>query len=264
MAKSSKTSKPRSTSTSAPISIPLLSTMPPGLPAKALAFDQASPPDRAAFNQLTASSQPLSRDQKIAILHDLDQSQVRSCTSCELHRQRTNTVFGEGDVDSPILFIGEGPGENEDLQGRPFVGRAGELLEKMILALGLTRDQVYIANTVKCRPPGNRTPTPAEIDSCWPFLSQQIQTIRPKVIVTLGGPATKTLLQTQTGITALRGSWHWFMGFTPQGPAFPVMPTFHPAYLLRAYTPENRKKVWEDLKSALALSKNEIVLLPPQ
>ncbi len=163
------------------------------------------------------------------------------------------TVFGEGDADAGLMFIGEGPGQNEDEQGRPFVGRAGELLTKMIAAMGFAREQVFIANVVKCRPPGNRTPTPAEADACWPYLRRQILTIEPHVIVTLGGPATKRLLDTKTGITALRGTWHLFHGIEPEGPAVPVMPTFHPAYLLRSYTKENRAKVWSDLQAAMRL-----------
>src|SRR5690606_28970493 len=126
---------------------------------------------------------------------------VKPCEKCELCRGRLNTVFGEGDPDAPVMFIGEGPGQNEDEQGRPFVGRAGELLEKMIVAMGLSRDRVYIANTVKCRPPNNRAPTPIEVDACWDYLHRQIATIRPRAIVTLGGPAAKAVLKTNEGVT---------------------------------------------------------------
>jgi DNA polymerase len=143
------------------------------------------------------------------------------------------------------MFIGEGPGAEEDAQGEPFVGRAGKKLDEMIVAIGLSREQVYIANIVKCRPPQNRDPERDEVETCSPFLIDQIEAIRPRVIVTLGAPATRTLLNTRVGITRLRGSWQSFRGI-------PVMPTFHPAYLLRAYTPENRRKVWEDLKAARA------------
>lgn len=188
----------------------------------------------------------------MAQLEALDRDEVRSCSKCELCRARTQTVFGEGDPDAMVMFIGEGPGENEDLQGRPFVGRAGELLNKQIVAMGYAREQVYIANVVKCRPPNNRTPTPVETGTCWDYLRRQIQIIQPRAIVTLGGPATKTLLNTTTGITALRGIWHAFEGLSPEGPVIPVMPTFHPAYLLRAYTEDNRRKVWSDLKQVLA------------
>ena len=197
------------------------------------------------------------RAERLRVLGEIDQQEVKGCQKCELCRGRTHTVFGEGDVEAKLMFIGEGPGENEDLQGRPFCGRAGELLDKMILAVQFKREEVYIANTVKCRPPNNRPPTPGEIDACWGYLVRQIAVIQPTVIVTLGAPATKTLLQTTVGISALRGSWHSFTGLQPGGPAIPVMPTYHPAYLLRAYTPENRRKVWEDLKKAAALARGE-------
>ncbi len=192
----------------------------------------------------------LDRAGKLKVLEALDRDQVRSCTRCELCRGRTNTVFGEGDVDAPIMFIGEGPGQNEDEQGRPFVGRAGELLGKMIVAMGLTREQVYIANIVKCRPPNNRAPTPVEVQTCWPYLHRQIGTIRPQAIVTLGGPATKAILGAAEGITRLRGTWHSY-SLGPGEEPIPVMPTFHPAYVLRNYTPEVRGKVWSDLQQVM-------------
>ncbi len=187
---------------------------------------------------------------KLAILNAMDENEVRGCTKCELCKGRTNTVFGEGDANAQLMFIGEGPGQTEDELGRPFVGRAGELLDKMITAMGLKREQVYIANVVKCRPPNNRAPTPVEVDTCWDYLQRQIETIRPRVIVTLGGPATKKLLQTDKGITAIRGTWH-SLTLSPGAASIPIMPTFHPAYLLRAYTPDNRRKVWSDLKKAM-------------
>ncbi len=167
------------------------------------------------------------------------------CTRCKLHEGRTNIVFGVGNPGAGLMFIGEGPGADEDAQGEPFVGRAGKKLDEMIKAIGLAREEVYIANIVKCRPPDNRDPQPDEVGTCSPFLYRQIEAIRPRVIVTLGSPATKTLLNTRVGITKLRGSWHSYAGI-------PVLPTVHPAYLLRAYTPENRRKVWEDLKAARA------------
>jgi DNA polymerase len=140
------------------------------------------------------------------------------------------------------MFVGEGPGAEEDERGEPFVGKAGRKLDEMIQAMGFTRAQVYIANIVKCRPPGNRDPEPDEIATCAPFLVEQIEAIRPEVIVALGSPATRTLLRTSVGITKLRGQWHEFQGI-------PLMPTFHPAFLLRAYTKENRKLVWDDLQA---------------
>jgi DNA polymerase len=167
------------------------------------------------------------------------------CTRCKLHEQRTQIVFGVGDPRAKLMFVGEGPGAEEDARGEPFVGRAGKKLDEMIKAIGLEREAVYIANIVKCRPPKNRDPERDEIETCFPFLERQIEAIRPKVIVTLGAPAARTLLNTRVGITKLRGQWQAFRGI-------PVMPTYHPAYLLRAYTVENRRKVFDDLKSARA------------
>jgi len=183
----------------------------------------------------------------------MDEQEVRGCVKCELCRSRTQTVFGEGDPEAPVMFIGEGPGQHEDETGRPFVGRAGELLTNMINAMGYRREQVYIANLVKCRPLNNRTPTPVEAQACWDYLRRQIELIRPKVIVTLGGPATKMLLQTDTGITRLRGTWHAYEGIDPP---IPLMPTFHPAYLLRSYTTDNRRKVWSDLQQVMQRIRN--------
>jgi DNA polymerase len=167
------------------------------------------------------------------------------CTRCKLHAGRKNIVFGVGDPKARLMFVGEGPGAEEDQRGEPFVGRAGQKLDEMIKAIGLSREQVYIANIVKCRPPGNRDPEPDEVETCSPFLFKQIEAIAPRVIVTLGLPAARTLLSLKGGIGAARGRWHSFRGI-------PVMPTFHPAYLLRAYTPENRRMVWEDLQAARA------------
>jgi DNA polymerase len=167
------------------------------------------------------------------------------CRRCKLCETRTHIVFGVGNPNAKLMFVGEGPGADEDAKGEPFVGRAGQKLNEMIRAIGLTRPDVYIANIVKCRPPGNRDPQPDEVATCSPFLFRQIETIGPKVIVALGSPAAKTLLGTKAGITSLRGQWGSFRGI-------PVMPTFHPAYLLRSYTVENRTKVFEDLKAARA------------
>jgi DNA polymerase len=171
--------------------------------------------------------------------------ELGDCTRCKLHQDRTNIVFGVGDPQARLMFIGEGPGAEEDARGEPFVGRAGKKLDQMIEAIGLERAAVYIANIVKCRPPNNRDPEKDEIGTCSSFLEKQIEAIRPKVIVTLGAPAARTLLRTKIGITKLRGTWKSFRGI-------PVMPTYHPAYLLRAYTVENRRKVFDDLKAASA------------
>ncbi len=175
----------------------------------------------------------------------MDDQHVKPCTRCRLSQTRTHTVFGEGDPDASIFFIGEGPGENEDLQGRPFVGRAGELLNKMIVGMGLRREQVYIANIVKCRPPGNRAPAPDETDACTPYLVGQLEIIRPKVIVTLGLPATRYMLGGKLSMGKMRGQWHDWRGIK-------LMPTYHPAFLLRAYTEQNRADVWSDLKKVMA------------
>ena len=187
----------------------------------------------------------LSREQKIVSLRTLDETRVVGCTRCRLHVGRRNTVFGEGDVDASIFFIGEGPGETEDETGRPFVGRAGELLDRMIGGMGLKREQVFIANIVKCRPPGNRAPMPDETAACTPYLLEQIETVRPKVLVTLGAPATHFMLQTKVGISRLRGQWQNWRGIK-------LMPTFHPAYLLRNYTQDTRAMVWSDLQKVMA------------
>ena len=198
------------------------------------------------------------REDKLAILQEMDEQEVRPCRKCGLCESRTQTVFGVGNPDAALMFIGEAPGETEDQRGEPFVGKAGELLNKMIVAMGLKRESVYIANVVKCRPPENRTPTPDETQACWDYLARQIEVVQPRVIVTLGGPATKTLLRTTTGITALRGQWH---SYRPQGEladgmlkgrVYPVMPTFHPAYVLRNYSPDTRQKVWSDLQQVMA------------
>lgn len=168
--------------------------------------------------------------------------EIGDCTRCKLCHGRTNIVFGTGDPHAPLMFIGEGPGRDEDLQGEPFVGRAGQLLTKMIEAMGFKRSDVYIANIVKCRPPENRLPEPDEVKTCSSFLLQQIEAIHPKVIVTLGNLAVQTLLKTKKGITHLRGEFHDFNGTQ-------LMPTFHPAYLLR--NPEMKKPCWEDLKKVM-------------
>ncbi|MBS3734732.1 MAG: uracil-DNA glycosylase [Phycisphaerae bacterium] len=187
---------------------------------------------------------------KAAALATLE-ADAKQCTRCGLCRGRNNVVFGEGDPDADLVFIGEAPGQEEDRQGRPFVGRAGELLTKMIQAMGLTREDVYIANVLKCRPPNNRTPGADEISACWDHLVAQLAVIRPKVIVTMGNPATKTMLDTSTGITRLRGRWQSLpmIGEGLGGTA--VMPTFHPAYVLRQYTADVRGKVWSDLQQVM-------------
>jgi len=176
-----------------------------------------------------------------------------SCPHCTRATGHTNLVFGEGSAEAAIVFVGEAPGESEDLSGRPFVGRAGQKLDEMIVAMGLRREQVYIANVLKARPPNNRTPLPEEVARCGPTLLQQLAVIRPRAIVTLGAPAAKFLLQTEVGISRLRGIWaSWAIPDSLGGGEIDVMPTFHPAYLLRNYTPETRKAVWSDLQQVMS------------
>jgi len=174
------------------------------------------------------------------------EGRIQGCLACPLGAGRIRFVFGEGGGESGLLFIGEGPGREEDLKGRPFVGKAGELLDRMLGAIGLARSQVYIANVVKCRPPDNRTPTGPEAQACLPYLKRQIELLRPRVIVTLGATPLRELLGVQAGITRVRGQWHQLdlLG------GVPVMPTFHPAYVLRQYTQEVRRAVWADLVAA--------------
>jgi uracil-DNA glycosylase family 4 len=167
---------------------------------------------------------------------------IGDCKDCRLCESRTNIVFGVGDPEARLLFVGEGPGRDEDIQGMPFVGRAGQLLTDIIKAMNLTREKVYIANIVKCRPPKNRPPEPDEIEACRGYLEEQIRIISPKIIVCLGGTAAQTLLGTGTGITKLRGEFREFSGI-------PVMPTYHPAYLLRS--PSKKREVWEDMKQVM-------------
>jgi uracil-DNA glycosylase family 4 len=167
---------------------------------------------------------------------------IGDCTRCRLHERRTNIVFGVGNVNPDIMFVGEGPGADEDEQGEPFVGRAGQLLNNMIIAMGIKREDVYIANVVKCRPPGNRTPENDECDTCSPFLLRQIEVIKPKVIVALGATAAKTLLAVNDSMGNLRGRWYDFKGSR-------LAATYHPSYLLR--DPRQKKEAWKDLQMVM-------------
>lgn len=188
---------------------------------------------------------------KAAELDAIDVNEVRNCTKCGLCKGRNKTVFGEGNPDADLFFIGEGPGAEEDKQGRPFIGRAGELLTKMITAMGLTRQDVFIGNIVKCRPPGNRAPMADEVEACLDYLIRQLRIIQPRVIVTLGNPATHTMLNTKVGITRLRGQWQSLPMLDADLAGIKVMPTFHPAFVLRQYTRDNRQKVWSDLQEVM-------------
>lgn len=168
---------------------------------------------------------------------------IGDCTRCSLHRERTTVVHTEGNRKARLMFVGEAPGADEDIQARPFVGRAGQLLTKIIEAIGLKREEVLIGNINRCRPPGNRPPTPEEVSRCKPFLLREIAIVRPEVIVVLGNTAMKNLLDTREGITKLRGRFQDYKGIK-------VMPTFHPAYLLR--DPSKKRETWEDLKKVRA------------
>ncbi len=171
------------------------------------------------------------------------QNEIKSCTRCGLHAGRTQTVFSRGTPKSGLCFVGEGPGADEDAQGFPFVGKAGQLLDRMISAMGFERDDVYVANIVKCRPPNNRKPEPEEMAACLPYLTEQLDLVAPQVIVALGATAVQGLFGTTDGITRLRGRWKLYRG------QIAVMPTFHPAYLLR--NPAAKREVWDDLQAVL-------------
>jgi uracil-DNA glycosylase len=223
---------------------PAAATAASAVPAETTALFVETPQIPGVIEEILAGP-PLAAAEKRARLAAMDAKEVSVCRHCRLCESRTRTVFGEGDPDAKIVFIGEGPGENEDQTGRPFVGRAGQLLDKMIIGMGLKREQVFICNVVKCRPPNNRTPAPDEVAACTPYLVRQIGIIRPRVIVTLGLPAAKYMLNSNNSMGRLRGQWHDWRGIK-------LMPTYHPAFLLRAYTDENRAAVWSDLKKVMS------------
>lgn len=185
----------------------------------------------------TIQVEPKSEDDRESL--EAIRTDLGDCTRCRLNSGRRNIVFGVGNPDADLMFIGEGPGRDEDLQGEPFVGRAGQLLTKIVEAIQMTRDEVYIANIVKCRPPKNRDPEPDESDACRPFLDRQIESIRPRVICTLGRVATQVLLSTDKALGRMRGQ------ILQYGDAI-LVPTFHPAYLLR--NPGAKRETWEDMK----------------
>ena len=204
-------------------------------------------PGRTSNYQLLTPKESTEADRPAAAVFTLQEirEDIGDCTRCKLHTLgRKQIVFGVGNPNADLMFIGEAPGADEDVQGIPFVGRAGQLLTKMIEAMGFARDEVYIANVIKCRPPENRNPEPDEIEQCEPFLFKQIDSIRPKVIVALGSFAAKTLLKTQDSISRLRGRVYDYHGVQ-------LIPTFHPSFLLRS--PNQKKYAWDDLKKALAL-----------
>jgi uracil-DNA glycosylase family 4 len=211
---------------------------PPAVEQAADTLPAAPPADAAEAVPVTLMRSP---DAALAAIRD----DIGDCTRCKLHRLgRRQVVFGVGNPTADLMFVGEAPGADEDVQGIPFVGRAGQLLTKIIEAIGLTREDVYIANVIKCRPPENRNPEPDEVESCEPFLFRQIDRIQPKVIVALGTFAAKALLKTQEPISRLRGRSFDYRGAT-------LIPTFHPAFLLRS--PDRKRDVWEDMKKVRAL-----------
>ena len=197
------------------------------------------------------ASRPTASDPaKVAAFTEL-RTRALACVKCpNLASSRQNVVFGVGNIDSPLMFVGEAPGADEDRQGEPFVGKAGQLLTKIIQTMGLSRDTVYIANILKCRPDtpgqsaGNRKPTPQEMETCIPYLHEQIDLIKPRVLVALGGTAVEGLLGKTSGIMKLRGNWQTYRGI-------PLMPTYHPAYLLRNQALSEKRRVWEDMLAVM-------------
>lgn len=211
---------------------------------------QTLAPSSTLFSGAGGSVADLPAAQKPPALDALRARHDTECPHCTSVTGHTQTVFGEGDPDAALMFVGEAPGEEEDRTGRPFVGRAGRKLDDIIKAMGFERGDVYIANILKSRPPDNRTPLPSEVEGCSPFLAEQIRIIRPAVLVSLGSPATKWMLRTTTGISRLRGVW---ATYTDGVISIPVMPTFHPAYLLRSYTEDTRRKVWSDMQAVMRI-----------
>jgi DNA polymerase len=208
-------------------------------------------PGKSAGSSAGSSAELFSPGAPSLVASNLEElrAAIGDCRRCKLCSGRTHLVFGVGNPRAKLMFVGEGPGRDEDLQGEPFVGRAGQLLTDIITkGIGLRREDVYIANVVKCRPPDNRNPEPDEVLACEPFLKKQIELISPEIIVGLGKFAVQTLLQTKMPITKLRGNWHTYQGIK-------LMPTFHPAYLLR--NPADKKLVWEDIKKVIKEMRRE-------
>jgi uracil-DNA glycosylase len=217
--------------------LPKSKPKPPAAPPVAAPAKLFVPPPLAGPSLFEATNK-ISGDTLLKIREDLGE-----CTRCKLHRTRNKIVFGDGSPQAQLVFVGEGPGADEDAQGLPFVGRAGKLLTQMIEAMGLQRRDVYICNVVKCRPPGNRQPEKDEVDACSPFLYRQLDSIKPKVIVCLGATAFQTLLQTNRSISHFRGEWMDYRGYK-------MLATYHPAYLLR--NPAAKADVWKDLQKVMA------------
>lgn len=215
-------------------------------PAEVSSEMQACPPDFLAPAEVSDMEVPARQAETLEQIRE----DIGDCKRCRLHERRTQLVFGVGDPQAKLVFVGEGPGADEDAQGIPFVGRAGQLLTQMIEntakkeGIPLLRKDVYICNVVKCRPPDNRTPEPDEMETCGQFLFRQVAAIQPKAICVLGGTAAKALLNRKEGVTRMRGNWYDWRGV-------PVMVTYHPSYLLRAYNQEAKREAWEDLKKVL-------------
>src|SRR3954463_11065707 len=224
--------------------------------AATVAAPAAAEPSAATISVTISVAVPVVLARSAAEALTAIRSDIGECTRCKLHTLgRRQIVFGTGSITAEIMFVGEAPGADEDEQGVPFVGRAGQLLTKMIGAMGLSREDVYIANVLKCRPPGNRNPEPDEIETCEPFLFRQLASIQPKVVIALGAFAARTLLDTPEPISKLRGRVFEFRGAK-------LIPTFHPSFLLRS--PGNKREAWEDLKTALALLGRSVpVAVPP-
>ena len=194
-----------------------------------------------------------SREERMARLAEIESRHAATCQLCAVSGAKGKLIFGEGAPDAEIMFVGEVPGEPEERAGRPFMGPAGEKLDEMIRAMGLTRADVYIASVIKSRLPGDRAPTPEDIAACGPYLLEQVLAVQPRVLVTLGGPATKWICGVDAGISRIRGTWQsWTPPAGASCPSIPVMPTYHPSYVLRTYTRQVRAEVWSDLRAVLA------------
>jgi uracil-DNA glycosylase len=214
-----------------------------GVPAGRIGSALAAEKEESSTSPSTSTSTSTSTSSagnKLRLVEMADE--VRACTKCGLHKGRKQAVFARGNPQAELCFVGEGPGADEDEQGFPFVGKAGQLLDKMIAAMGYDRDEVYVCNIVKCRPPDNRKPEPDEMAACKPYLREQLEIVGPKVIVALGATAVEGLIGMSGGITRIRGQWKLYR-------TIPVMPTFHPAYLLR--NPASKREVWADLQAVL-------------
>ena len=230
------------------VQMPKKSTQP--VPVAAQNKQQVNPPSplstaRMEVPAMSSSSSDLFSATKLNNVHSLEElrAEIGDCRRCKLCQGRTNIVFGVGNPKAELMFVGEGPGRDEDLKGEPFVGRAGQLLTEIITkGMKMRRDEVYIANVVKCRPPENRNPESDEITACQPFLIKQVELVNPRIIVALGTFAAQTLLQSKTPISRLRGVWHSYQGVK-------LMPTLHPAYLLR--NPNDKRLVWQDIQAVL-------------